>query len=254
MSDHPFRAAELGSSRYGLAASVLFALTALGTGTVAAQVGAAQGGAGGPPPVAQLYAENCAGCHGAGAEGGGRAPALFDRRLLSARSDDQLHRTIRQGVPQAGMPAFADLLADADSWRLVAYMRTQGAALGPKPVFVPDPHGQVVQSGAQRVRVEVVARGLDTPWGLAFLPDGRMLITERSGQMRIVQGGKLLPDAVRGTPEVWVRQDSGLLDVAAHPDHARNGWIYLSYTDVAPGHSVDSPPPRQTRGRQAPRR
>ena len=71
--------------------------------------------------------------------------------------------------------------------------------------------------------------GLEHPWGLAFLPDGRMLVTERPGRLRIVDGGKLLAEPVAGVPEVWDDGQGGLLDVALHPDFAENGLVYLSY-------------------------
>ena len=110
-----------------------------------------------------------------------------------------------------------------------------------KPPFNPDPHGTVVKSEKQIFQVDVIATGLETPWGLTFLPDGRLLVTERPGRLRIIEKGKLLPDAVQGTPKVWERQDAGMLDVAAHPQYARNGWIYLAYTEVVPGYVA--PPP-----------
>ena len=65
-----------------------------------------------------------------------------------------------------------------------------------------------------------MAKDLETPWGMAFLPDGRMLITERPGRLRIVDKGKLLPP-VTGTPAVWVTQDGGLFDVEVHPNYAQ---------------------------------
>ena len=75
-----------------------------------------------------------------------------------------------------------------------------------------------------------VTDGLEHPWGLAFLPNGRMLVTERPGRLRIVDGGKLLPEPVSGVPEVWDDGQGGLLDVALHPDFAENGLVYLSYS------------------------
>ena len=63
-----------------------------------------------------------------------------------------------------------------------------------------------------------------------------MLVTERPGRLRIVEKGQLLP-AVSGTPTVWVRQDGGLFDVEVHPDYARNGWIYLAYSEAGPKES-----------------
>ena len=109
------------------------------------------------------------------------------------------------------------------------------------PQAVADPDGRIVTSEKQTFKMEVVARGIETPWALAFLPDGRLLITERPGHLRIVQKGTLLPDAVKGTPKVWEKQDGGLLDVEVHPQYARNGWIYLSYSETLEG-AVASPP------------
>ena len=108
-----------------------------------------------------------------------------------------------------------------------------------------DPANQIVKSEKQTFRMEVVAPGLETPWGLAFLPGGRLLVTERPGRLRIIEKGKLLPDPVRGTPKVWERQDAGMLDVAVHPQYARNGWIYLAYTEVVSGYVAPptAPPP-----------
>jgi glucose/arabinose dehydrogenase len=99
---------------------------------------------------------------------------------------------------------------------------------------VVDPAARVVTSEKQTFRIEVVAKGLETPWALAFLPDGRLLVTERPGRLRIIEKGRLLPDAVHGTPAVWLQQDGGLFDVEVHPQYSRNGWIYLSYAEPGP--------------------
>jgi len=112
-----------------------------------------------------------------------------------------------------------------------------------KPATVPDPDGQVIKSEKQTFKIEVIAREIETPWALAFLPDGRLLITERPGRLRIVDKGKLLPEAVKGTPKVWEKQDGGLFDVEVHPQYAKNGWIYLSYSEIVPGYVAPPPPP-----------
>jgi glucose/arabinose dehydrogenase len=80
------------------------------------------------------------------------------------------------------------------------------------------------------LKVDAVANGLDHPWGLAFLPDGRMLVTERSGTLNIVtmKGEKT---RVAGAPEVYARGQGGLLDVALAPDFSASGLIYLSYSE-----------------------
>ena len=106
----------------------------------------------------------------------------------------------------------------------------------------PHPDNQIVKSERQTFRIEVVTAGLETPWGLAFLPDGRLLVTERPGRLRLIDNGTLLPEPVQGTPKVWERQDAGMLDVAVHPQYARNGWIYLAYAEVVPGYVAPPPP------------
>ncbi len=108
-----------------------------------------------------------------------------------------------------------------------------GAGRPTRPQTVTDPDGYVVHSEAQAFKVEVVARGLETPWGLAFLPDGRLLVTERPGRLRVVDHGRLLPP-VAGIPKVEQVQDGGLMDVTVHPQYAQNGWIYLSYAEPGP--------------------
>lgn len=185
----------------------------------------------------KIYAANCASCHGENREGGA-GPAL-NAALIDARSDDQLHDTIHNGRP-GGMPAFKGALSEAEQWQLVNFLRFKASAPSVAAYQAPvDPAGLVVRSAKQTVRLEVVAAGLDTPWAVAFLPDGRKLVTERPGRLRIIdKEGHLLPDAVAGTPRTWVRQDGGYLDVAVHPDYRHNGWIYLSYSEVLPGYTV----------------
>ena len=79
-------------------------------------------------------------------------------------------------------------------------------------------------------RVVKVVEGLDHPWSVAFLPDGRMLVTEREGRLRIITDGKLEPKPVAGVPEVVQRGQSGLFDVALDPAYAQNRMVWLAYT------------------------
>jgi aldose sugar dehydrogenase len=84
--------------------------------------------------------------------------------------------------------------------------------------------------GAVEPEVVTVVEGLANPWGIAFLPDGDILITERPGRLRVVREGRLLPDPVPGTPQVRAQGQGGLLDVALHPAFATNRLVYLSYS------------------------
>jgi aldose sugar dehydrogenase len=88
----------------------------------------------------------------------------------------------------------------------------------------------VVGANAQAVdyRIETVASGLEHPWSLAFLPDGRLLVTERAGRLRVIEEGRLREEAVGGVPDSFVRSQGGLFGVLPDPDFADNGLIYLS--------------------------
>lgn len=105
--------------------------------------------------------------------------------------------------------------------------------------------GLVLSMQAQEVRVErsaehdfrivPVVGGLDHPWGLAFLPNGGMLVTERSGQLRIVRDGVLDPKPIEGVPNVYASGQGGLLDVALHPNFKGNRLVYLSFAGRGAG-------------------
>lgn len=86
-----------------------------------------------------------------------------------------------------------------------------------------------------RIRVVTVARGLEYPWGLAFLPDGRMLVTERPGRLRIVGGDGSLSRPLSGVPDVFAQGQGGLLDVALAPEFAQNRLVYISYAEPGEG-------------------
>ncbi|MBP0029210.1 PQQ-dependent sugar dehydrogenase [Roseofilum sp. Guam] len=74
-----------------------------------------------------------------------------------------------------------------------------------------------------------VVDNLEHPWGLTWLPDGSILITERSGQLRIVRDGLLDPTPIAGVPEVFAQNQGGLLDIAVHPGFAENRLVYFTY-------------------------
>jgi aldose sugar dehydrogenase len=90
--------------------------------------------------------------------------------------------------------------------------------------------GEVERSEQHEFRVVTVAEGLRHPWGMAFLPGGEILVTERPGQLRVIRNGVLDPEPVAGVPQVRAQGQGGLLDVTPHPDFASNRLVYLSYS------------------------
>ena len=106
-------------------------------------------------------------------------------------------------------------------------------------VPLPDPPVDFGTAEGQGIRVSVVADGLTYPWGFAFLPDGRILVTERLGTVRVINDGQLEEAALAGVPEVHTEQAlAGLMDVSIHPDFAQNRWVYLTYSKSSGNGSV----------------
>jgi glucose/arabinose dehydrogenase len=90
-------------------------------------------------------------------------------------------------------------------------------------------------SSAGQLEVQTVASGLVNPWSLAFLPDGRMLVTERPGRMRLVSPEGQLSPPLKGVPEVWASSQGGLLDVITDKSYAQNKTIYFCFAERSSG-------------------
>ncbi len=119
---------------------------------------------------------------------------------------------------------------------LVLFAVTTLTATPGSPRAQPAP-GEVesVLTSAGPISVRDVTGGLEHPWGVAVLPDGRMLVTERPGRLRIVEPGGSMSDPLAGVPEVFAQGQGGLLDVAVGPDVAETGRVYLSFAEPGEG-------------------
>ena len=188
-----------------------------------------------------------AACHGPRALGG-EGPDLTPSIYAHGSGDDNVAHSIRDGQP-GGMPSFRAALSDAEINDLVAFLAERRAdptnpRAAPPKVDTAIPKG-VVKTDAANFRVEMVAR-IPQGYGFAFLPDGRILVTQTSGALRVIDHGKLLPDPVADAPTGGLegRRDQkgrNLIDVIVDPDYGRNGWIYLDTV-----HPVKNPPPNGT--------
>ena len=103
------------------------------------------------------------------------------------------------------------------------------------PIVATPAAAQVFPSSAGELKVETVAGGLVHPWSLAFLPDGRMLVTERPGRMRIVTRAGQLSPPLAGVPEVFAQSQAGLMDVTLARDFAQSRMIFFCYAEHADG-------------------
>lgn len=112
---------------------------------------------------------------------------------------------------------------------LALVLAAPAAACAPDGGATPATPGEAADA-EQPHRVVTIVQGLEHPWGMAFLPDGGILVTERPGRLRVIRGGTLDPDPIGGVPAVRARGQGGLLDVALHPDFEENQLVYLSFS------------------------
>jgi glucose/arabinose dehydrogenase len=183
-----------------------------------------------PGKVNETYAENCASCHGEKLEGG-LAPSMLDDDWVHGGDDDSLARSIRDGFPESGMPPWSGLLSEEEVRALVIFIREQRARAQQEQAQVAKPAESIaVKSQLHSYQLNTWVGGLDDPWSLAFLPEGRAVVTEKRGRLYTIESGRL-SRPIAGVPEVDSRSQAGLFDVVPHPDYARNGWLYLAYSE-----------------------
>jgi glucose/arabinose dehydrogenase len=97
----------------------------------------------------------------------------------------------------------------------------------------PNPNDVTLQEEVVNYTFETVADGIPIPWGMAWLPDGSMLITEKSGILYHLKNGS--KTEIKNVPDVYIRGQGGLLDIVLHPDYDKNGWIYITYASTEGG-------------------
>ena len=197
-------------------------------------------------PFTAPYMENCAVCHGTNLEGAAQGVPLAGKPLAHGDSVDAIAKSIADGFPQGKMPAFSATMDEVTIRRMAMMISEKRANLAytdfriATPPAIPE---GVVASEKQKFRIETLATGLAAlPYSIAVLPDGSVIVTEKTRGLRVISPDGTTSEQVRGTPQVF---DDGfqvpgillvygmgyLLDVAPHPDYAKNGWIYLAYTE-----------------------
>lgn len=168
------------------------------------------------------YQEYCASCHGENLK------SFVDRKWLYGNSWNEIYAGIRDGYPDDGMVAYDTTFTDNEMAALTDYI-LRGIEGLTRDDFRdrPDWSGTIV-SERMNFRIEEVVSGLGVPWGLAFLPNGDMLITEREGSLSLYSSGEL--QKISGVPTVRDQGQGGLLDVEVHPEFTENQMIYLSFS------------------------
>lgn len=125
-------------------------------------------------------------------------------------------------------------IASKRSVKIISAAVVSAVLVAGAAILVQQASADVIESEKHSFRIVTLVEDLEHPWGLAFLPDGAMLVTERPGRLSIVRAGAT-PTAVSGVPEVVESGQGGMLDVAVHPDFEANQLIYLSYAGAGEG-------------------
>ncbi|QRX64027.1 PQQ-dependent sugar dehydrogenase [Dysgonomonadaceae bacterium zrk40] len=172
--------------------------------------------------ASENYLNFCAGCHGDNLE------KFAAGKWMEEKGTTSIEKSIKEGITAMGMPAFANTFNNDELKALARYVKNGIPAdrTQLKPALTAD---GIVTSELHDFVIDTVVTGLEVPWGLAFLPDGRLLISERSGTLHTFANG-VLSAPIGGLPPIMAGGQGGLLDLALHPDYNDNKWIYFSYS------------------------
>lgn len=168
------------------------------------------------------YKEFCAGCHGE------EMNAFVDRKWKHGNSDQDLFKAIKTGYHDEGMPGFDTAFTDTEITELVNYIKT-GIQNVNRYTFTDKVTSNIFKTESLTIRLDTVVSGLKSPWGMAFLPGGDLLVTDRGGSLYRVNKLKE-KSLVEGLPEIVAEGQGGLMDVILHPQFQKNGILYISYS------------------------
>lgn len=191
------------------------------------------------PRGGELYQQHCAVCHGSNLDGG-LGGSLLIPELLHRKDgetiDESIARVTRDGLPDHDMQAFGDVLSEEELRAVVVYVRERRHEAEDREVQ--QRADGSYSTNRHDFHLETVVETDGEIWGLDFFPDGRILFTEKEGNLRILdKPGAEASKPIAGLPDIFHGGQGGLLEVAFHPGYEENGWIYLAYSEPAPDDS-----------------
>jgi glucose/arabinose dehydrogenase len=190
--------------------------------------------------INEFYAQSCANCHGKKLEGGQtpgntKVPSLLDDEWVHGGDDDSIAKSIKMGYPEKEMPPWHATMTDKEIRAMVIYIREQQFAFRRGDTKIDKrPEDLVAKSKLHDFEVHPWVSGLVEPFGLAFLPGpgNKAIAAEKKGYLYQIENGKLAPRPVIGVPLTDTASQAGFFDIVPHPDYAKNGWLYLAFSDL----------------------
>jgi aldose sugar dehydrogenase len=172
--------------------------------------------------AASQYANFCASCHW------DNLGWFKARKWKYGSREEDISKSIETGYSDFGMLGYKDTLSEQEIANLAKFIY-QKLELKEEVSYRPEEGIYVTEE--MKIRPDTVIRGLNVPWGMAFLPDGDMLVNEREGKMLRFRNGVLVAE-IKGLPPIHADGQGGLMDIRLHPEYKTNGWIYFSYTGL----------------------
>jgi hypothetical protein len=169
-----------------------------------------------------VFTQYCSSCHGEKIE------AFVDRKWKYGTTKVDIAKTITNGAVDAGMPSWKNTLSPKQIDNL-ANQIVKSLANVDQYKFSSKPKTNIFKSGSMNLKLDTVATGFESPWGITQLPDGQILVTDRAGKLYKIDQNKQKTE-IKNTPKALSKGQGGLLDVEIHPQYAANGWVYLSYS------------------------
>ena len=192
------------------------------------------------------YKKHCTDCHEE------QRTAFKNRAWLFGNSYSEIFSSIKEGQIEAGMPAYAEELSNREIRRISKYIINSIEQQADQTYLLEDPdRPEVFTSNALQYTIDTVVCSMDIkiPWGLGFLPNDDILITDRSGSLFRYSNQDGL-ELITGTPKVYASGQGGLLDIEVHPDFEHNATIYLSYANARDSKSSTTVMMAQLNGNQ----
>ena len=179
--------------------------------------------------IAELYRSNCGGCHGQ------RFESFVERDWVYGSSSEEVYTSIRDGYVENAMPSYQEALTEEELRAVADFILTEIEGMTQEMLLAQNPDlSGVIESEDMSFRVETLTDQIEgVPWGLAQLPNGDLIVTQRTGGLYLLSADNSL-QSIGGSPSVRSSGQGGLLDVAIHPDYSENQFVYLSYSKFDP--------------------
>src|SRR5687768_1767232 len=180
--------------------------------------------------INDTYTQLCANCHGANLQGA-QAQSLLDDVWVAGGDDESLAKSIRNGFPEKGMPAWGAAIPEKEIRAMVIYIREQRSKHEREKTEFTKPIGAMTaKSQLHTFKVDTWLDNVKEPYSLAFISNTTALMTEKTGKAFMIENGKIAPTPLEGIPTVDTGGQAGLFDVVPHPEYTRNQWIYFAYS------------------------